>query len=911
MIGIQAARVVGAAWCRRFMLVFVLAVVGVGLVASVAFAAEPFGVRDFSMVATNRDGSPDVQAGSHPYQLTTSFRLSGPEVGSQLGSLEELFLGENLKDTRVELPPGLVGDPEATPRCSYETFIGGNYDCPADTAVGYETAYVRNDSSNAGTVGVIYTTNPIYNVVPPPGVAAEFAFLVKGLVPVFLDVSVRTGGDYGLTVNTRDITEIEEVYGIDATFWGVPEDPSHEALRGQCLKEEAVAAAPYPAVPESRGDCPVTAPGRPLLVNPTSCGVSREAAISVDSWQHPGVFTPRVMTALPSLEGCEKLPFSPSVTVTPGETAGSSPVALSADVRQPQESYTNPAGLIQANVKDVAVTLPAGVDLSPSAANGLLACSQAQLGLHDAEPAACPEASKVANVQITTPALPEPVLGSAYVAEQGNLPGNGENPFGSLTALYVVAEDKQAGVLVKLAGEVKPNPSTGQLETIFTETPQLPFSEVKLSFYGGPGAAVTTPATCGSYTSNATLTPWSGAASVSSASSFQITSGPHGTPCQDPLPFTPGFTAGTTNVQAAAFTPFTLTITRPDGDQALGGTQVTMPPGLLGMISSVTQCPEPQATQGTCGPESQIGETTVNAGLGTSPVTPPNGRVYLTGPYKGAPFGLSIVDPATAGPFNLGPAGEPIVTRARIEVNPYSGQPTITSDPLPTALQGVPLQLQRINVTINRPHFIFNPTNCRPLTLTGTISSDLNAVSVGVSSPFQAANCASAAVRAEADGDRRRSRQQSQWRELRREARIPGLGQANIHKVDLQLPVALPSRLTTLQKACLAATFESNPASCGPESVIGHATIHTPVLNSPLTGPAYLVSHGGAAFPDVEFVLQGENVTLILDGKTDIKNGITYSKFETAPDAPFTTFETELPAGPHSDPRRLHPQNAV
>ncbi len=863
-------------------------------------SASGLAVNTFSMVASNQDGSPDVQAGSHPYQLTTTFFLNGPERGQPLGKPEELLLQDDLKDTRVELPPGLVGNPDATPRCNYQVFIATRFSCSDDTAVGYVTTFFRTFNTNTQKVELFYTTNPIYNIQPPPGVAAEFGFLAKGLLPVFLDVSVRTGGDYGLTVNTRNIQEPLSAYGVIATIWGVPADPSHDLLRGKCLKEESIGAPEFPAEIESEGSCPVSATRLPLLVNPTSCGVPRSASISIDSWQEPGRFTEPLVSEMPALTGCERLDFSPSVGVVPHETAGSSPTGLGVDVHLPQDSFTNPSGFVEADAKNTTVTLPEGMQINPSAANGLLACSEEQLGLHINAPSSCPEASKIGNVEVNTPALPEPLLGSAYIAQQGNLPGNGSNPFGSLTALYIVAEDKKAGVLVKLAGEVVPDPVTGRLRTTFTETPQVPFSDFKVAFFDGPRAPVTTPAFCGTYTTETTLEPWSGTGAVHPSSNFQVLTGPHGSPCANPLPFAPGFQAGSTNIQAGAFTPFSLTLTRPDGDQALGRTQIKTPPGLLGMLSNVKLCEEPQASQGKCAPESQIGETTVNAGLGTNPVTVTGGKVYITGPYEGAPFGLSIVNPAVAGPFNLGPnGGEPVIVRAKIEVDPHTTVLTVTSDPLPTSLQGVALQLQRVNVTVNKPNFTFNPTNCDPLPLTGTLSSDKDVVSVPVSSSFQVANCAALPFNPSFTATTQGATSKANGASLVvNVSQKPG--ETHIHKVNLTLPLQLPARLTTLQKACTEAQFNTNPATCPIASNIGTAIATTPVLKNPLTGPAYIVSHGGAAFPDVEFVLQGENVTVVLDGTTDIKKGITYSRFETVPDAPITNFQTILPEGPHS-----------
>ncbi|HYM53737.1 MAG TPA: hypothetical protein VES97_00130, partial [Solirubrobacteraceae bacterium] len=347
--------------------------------------------------------------------------------------------------------------------------------------------------------------------------------------------------------------------------------------------------------------------------------------------------------------------------------------------------------------------------------------------------------------------------------------------------------------------------------------------------------------------------------------------------------------------QAGAFSAFTLQLDRPDGNQALRGLTVHMPPGVAAMLSSVTQCAEPPPGQEwSCGPESLIGHSTASSGLGGEPFTL-GGQVYLTVGYGGAPFGTLVVTPAKAGPFDLGN----VDVRAKIYVDPSTAAATVVSDPFPTIIKGVPVQLKHVNVNIDRPGFWFNPTNCNGMKIEGTLGGDEGATAF-VSSPFQVANCANLpfAPKLTASAGGHASKVNGVGLVVKVES--AGLGQADIAKVDLQLPKALPSRLTTIQKACPDGVFNANPAACNEGSVIGSATIHTPVLKSPLSGPAYLVSHGGVAFPDVEFVLQGEGITLILDGKTDIKNGITYSRFDSAPDAPFTTFETVLPAGPHS-----------
>ena len=407
--------------------------------------------------------------------------------------------------------------------------------------------------------------------------------------------------------------------------------------------------------------------------------------------------------------------FEPSIDVAPDGQQASTPTGLTVGVHVPQEASLNPSGLAEAAVKDTTVTLPAGVGLNPAGADGLQACSTEQVALASAAPIACPEASKVGTVEINTPLLPEPLVGAAYLATQN------ANPFGSLVALYIVAEDPTAGVLVKLAGEVRPDPVTGQLVSTFKETPQLPFEDLKLHFFGGSRAPLGTPALCGGYTTTASIAPWSGNAPVNSSSEFDVTSGPNGSACESPLPFAPSLTAGTTSIQAGGFSPFTMTMSREDGNQNLQAIQLHMPPGLLGTLSSVKLCGEPQADAGTCGPESLIGETTVSVGVGGDPYSVNGGKVYITGPYQGAPYGLSIVNPAKAGPFDLGK----VVVRAKIEVDPITAALTITTDPsgpytIPHILDGIPLQIQHVNVNINRANFTFNPTNCNKLAITGT-----------------------------------------------------------------------------------------------------------------------------------------------------------------------------------------------
>jgi hypothetical protein len=428
----------------------------------------------------------------------------------------------------------------------------------------------------------------------------------------------------------------------------------------------------------------------------------------------------------------------------------------------------------------------------------------------------------------------------------------------------------------------------------FENTPEVPFSDLKLHVFGGPRASVATPSHCGSYSSEASFIPWSSEEAAHSTTSFGITSGVGDTSCPaGPLSFAPAFQAGSVSSQAGAFTPFTLEIGRRDGDQALGELTVHLPPGVAALLSSVTPCSEPAAREERCGSESLIGRTTAYAGLGSEPITL-GGEAYLTGPYKGAPFGVEVVTPAVAGPFNLGN----VTVRSAVFVDPHTAAATIASDSLPTMVRGIPAQLKQINVIVDRQGFTFNPTYCGSLKIEGTVGGAEGAV-YPVSSPFQATNCANLPFTPKLTATTTGHASKADGTSLTVKV-TSSLGQANIAKTVLVLPSRLPARLTTIQKACLAATFEANPASCPEGSVIGSAIARTPVLKSALVGPAYLVSHGNAAWPDVEFILQGEGIKLILDGQTAIKKGVTTSSFNSVPDAPVESFEAILPQGPHS-----------
>jgi hypothetical protein len=905
-----------------------------------------FGIDRYELKAENEDATTDLQAGSHPFQLTTAFGLN-ESVENRLtsqGFEQEPAAPALLHNLQVTLPPGLVGDTnsDAIPQCSERDFTTPNSQngtinlCPDSTAVGVVVVSINEPI----TFHYTHRAVPLFSLTPAVGEPARFGFFVLGL-PIALDTAVATGGNYSVVTSVRSATQLAQVLGSVVTLWGEPGAESHDNSRGwHCLINGLNEGGSGNASHE--GCAPTERLTKPFLSLPTSCGSPWTSTVLADSWTEPGAqeadgsavgssVDPRWKEAnwtSSPLEGCDKLPFEPSLSTEPQTHAGNTPSGLTVNVHLPQTQTLELGGLAVSAIKETAVTLPQGVLLSPSAANGLEACSTGLVGFtgsqefepgvstltftrHIPEPRElspgvnfCPNGSKVGVVHIKTPDLPNEIEGGVYLAQQNS------NPFGSLFAMYIIAQDPVSNVLVKLAGEISLNTSTGQITTTFKNTPQLPFEDLKLELFGGPGASITTPPLCGDYTTQATFVPWSTPASPKTVTaSFNVSSGAEGNGCANPLPLTPGFHAGTTSRAAAGFTGFDLTLNRPDNNQAPTSLSMRLPPGLAALLSTVTLCPEPQASAGTCGDDSLIGHATATAGLGSQPFTETGGRVYITGPYNGAPFGLSVVIPTAAGPFNFGN----VVTRSSLSVDPNTAAVTIDSA-LPTMINttslqtGVPVQLKQIHVTVDRPGFQFNPTNCTAKTVDGTLKGAQGA-SVQVSSPFQVANCASLPFAPKLTAVAGGKASKPNGASLNVKVTSAGLGQANIAKVFLTLPKALPSRLTTIQKACVDALFNANPATCNEGSVIGKATIHTPVLKNPLTGPAYLVSHGNAGFPDVEFVLQGEGITLILDGKTDIKKGITYSRFESTPDAPFTTFETELPTGPHSALTANVPEN--
>ncbi len=845
----------------------------------VSRAPASFGVADLEAWATNPAGGLDTQAGSHPYELTLSFDLNTTHEEGALGELEHsLVAGGEARDISVALPPGFIGDPGAAPECTREQFDAES--CPLSTQIGVDTAYVES----FGFLGF-----PVHNLVPPPGIPAQFGFQIQG-IETFLDAHVRSGGDYGITENVEHIVQ-RGIVSNTTTIWGVPSDPSHDPQRCEGVN------ACGKSVP-SNGETP-------FVTLPTACGAPPSFSVEADSWLDPALSsrdealysqadgTPAGMT------GCADLSLSPQVSIVPDTSAGDTPAGLSVDIKVPQEGLLQGGGVSTADIADTVVTLPEGLVINPGQAAGLQACQAGEDGIGSEAAPSCPLASKVGTVAISTPLLPDKLEGDVYVL-QSNPP--------HLQLLVAASGD---GVDLKLVGEVDLDEATGRLTTTFRGTPQLPFTDFTLNFSGGAQAALATPTGCGTYTSTVDFTPWSTPFSPDAYtnSSFQIDSGPGGGGCSAPLPFAPTLIAGSTTDQAGGYTDFSLLLQRGDGQQRISTLQFQTPAGLLGMISKVPLCGEQQAAAGTCPAASQIGHTVVAAGPGPYPlVVPEPGRpaapIYLTGGYKGAPYGLSIVVPVVAGPFNLGT----VVVRAAIAVDPHTAQLRITTDPLPAILDGIPTDLRSIDAVIDRPGFMFNPTDCQAQAFSG-VATSTQGTSAPIASRFQVGSCGALPFKPDFKVTTTGKTSREGGASLDAKIIYPTIplganqasSQANIARVKVELPKQLSARLSTLQKACLAAVFAVNPANCPPASVIGYATVQTPVLPVPISGPAYFISHGGEAFPSLTMVLQGYGVTIELVGTTFIsKRGITSSTFNAVPDVPIGSFELRLPQGPHS-----------
>jgi uncharacterized repeat protein (TIGR01451 family) len=857
----------------------------------------PGGLSEFRSELTDVDGSLVTQAASHPYQYTTSFAVN-TKPGAAGGSSPFVPAGGDVKEIHVTLPPGFVGNPMASALCTPEQFHsfrfivlpGGNgvqqNECPDGSAVGFVViSQLEGVSQNVPV--------PLYSLVPPRGMPAQFGFEALG-APFLIDTRVRTGGDYGITAFLPNTSEVKRITAASVTLWGVSAaTPSHDSLRGRCVST-------LESLPFSLGSCPPGVTPKPFFRLPTSCASPLTTTMEFNSWPNPDVFAGRSAIS-PAPTACEPLVFTPTISSQPTTKVSDSPSGLSFNLHVPQNE--SPTGLSTPDLRDTVVALPKGVTVNPSSANGLQGCSPAQIELDGPEPASCPDASKVGTVEVETPLLDHPVKGAVYVATQG------DNPFKSLIAIYIAVYDPETGVVIKLAGRVEPDPATGQLTTRFTDNPQLPFEDLNVSFFEGPRAPLRTPPNCGTYTTTTDMRPWSAPQSGADATpsdSFDVSGAPGGGTCaktETQQPNGPAFQAGTLAPLAGTYSPFVLNLRREDGSQIWRGLNVALPEGLTGKLAGIPYCLAPAIAQAesrgkpgegalershpSCPASSQVGTVTVAAGAGSSPIHV-QGKAYLAGPYKGGPLSLVVITPAIAGPFDLGA----VVVRASIRVNPDTAQVSAVSDPLPTILQGIPLDVRGISIDLDKPSFTLNPTSCEPMSVRGEEISLASQVAP-LSNRFQVGGCGDLGFRPKLSLRLKGGTRRSDHPALTATVTYPKGAYANIAKAAVALPHSEFLDQAHIGTTCTRVQFAAS--QCPAASVYGHARAMTPLLDQPLEGPVYLRSSDNP-LPDLVADLNGQ-IHIVLDGRIDSVHGGIRTTFEAVPDAPVSKFVLTMRGG--------------
>jgi len=818
-----------------------------------------------------------TQAGGHPNWGITDFTVKTHVI--QTTPFEAVAPEGLITHIRTDVAPGLSTNPEAVPKCSLAEFGttelvapgSGAFaapTCAGGTVLGVNKVLVVVETPTPGVFANVELEGTVYNLEPTTGLASEFGVALN-LEPL---------GKAGVFAHTLIEGHVEWASDYH-DYFEINVSPVLPLIRSRLIFKGNI----------GKGVAPIGSGG--FLTNPTSCtGTGPQTTSRITLQSKEGATATETYTTLVGNTGCNTLPFAPTFSLTPQTTQQDVPDGITTNLTLPHDLEPGAGHLDSSQLRTAVFTLPEGMTMNPSAAHGLEACTPAQARIHSLTAGvACPGGSKLGTVTLNVPGLPKGSLeGNIYLGGPESGPITGP-PY----TIYIDAESARYGTSVRLKGSVTPNESTGQLTTTFSENPEQPFSEAIFHFNTGALAPIANPLTCGTATTAATLTPFSGgAASAPGVGPFTVDGNGEGGACLSPLPFS--LSQGTEYLPstAGAHTNYTYGLARGGGQQYLSQVKTVLPPGLVGAIPTVTQCGETQANEGTCSSASQIGTATVQAGAGPTPYTF-SGPVFLTGPYHGAPFGLSISVPAIAGPFNLGN----VVTRSTINVDPSTARVTVTSV-VPTIVKGVPIRLRSISVDTNKQGFLFNPTSCGVLATESTLTSTLGATQ-SLSSPFQTSNCSGLAFKPSFKATAGGKTSKANGASLETTINQPA-GQANLKGVLVQLPKQLPSRLTTLNKACPEKTFAANPYSCDAGAFVGSARANTATLPGKLQGPAILVSHGGEAFPDLDLVMEANGLRVIVVGNTKITKGITTTNFQTTPDVPVTSVTVLLPTGPHS-----------
>jgi hypothetical protein len=875
---------------------------------AVTTSSAPFGFLGGSAglngVLTSTDGSASAasQAGAHPGQMLVEVGLNTAGVRNLAVEGNEIDSGltgaGSLRDANVQLPPGMVVNPLATPVKCTEAELGreatGQLGCPEASQVGVVEVLTSLTS-------IVPSVSPLYNMVPPPGAAASLAFNALSIgIPIHLLGSVNSAGIYELTASASYLLARPRnpILGFQAELWGDPSSPIHEGGREGCL-----------VFPKA---CPLPSQTTALVTTPTACSTNLPLTAQVDSWEAPGQFVSRtgrfedLSGEAMRVEGCNRLRFEPTIQAQPTTNVAENASGLNVTVHQPQDQSLE--GLSTAALKDATVTLPEGLTINAAAGNGLSACSESEIGylanqsgIHFSEdPQTCPDSAKIGTVEVTTPLLEHKLGGAIYTAKPF------ENPFGSQLGIYLAIEDEESGIVSKLAGHVVADPRTGQLTTTFTENPQLPLEDITLHIFEGPGGILTTPMVCGEHTTTSTFTPWSTpeGVDVHPQSTFQTPNGCVGSEGAAPKAFS--FSAGTERPLSGAYSPFVLHLARPDRSQHITGIETTLPEGLLGKLAGVSYCPESgiaqarsreEAEEGkleqsspSCPSSSEVGTVDVTAGAGIKPI-PVSGHAYLAGPYKGAPLSMVVIVPAVAGPFDLGT----VVNRIALNVGEYDARIRAVADPLPTIRDGIPFDVRSIDLRLGRPGFTLNPTSCEAMAVDGQIGTQAGQ-SVSVNNRFQVGECSRLAFKPSLKISLKGAVKRTGHPALKAVLTYPKKGEyANVARAQVALPHSEFLDQGNLNKVCKQADLKAR--TCPASTIYGHAKAWSPLLDKPVEGPVYLGVGFGYKLPALVAELNGQ-IRVLLVGKVDTgKNKGIRSTFEAVPDAPVERFVLEMKGG--------------
>ncbi len=870
-----------------------------GHVITPATTEPPFGRFGFDASLNDSAGGEYAQAGGHPYQQVTEFNFGtysslptevtsgAPEAWAKEGTAPL----RDPKEVGVELPPGLVANPQGVPRCSLADYFSEA--CEIKAAVG--EACLRPFSSNAGGCREV---SPVLNLEPQGEYPGQLGITIGGAPFIVVTTGIRTASDYG--VNATAIAIVSDLNRVRLTLWGVPAEEAHDNLRGKECQYLAV----FRSVAQLEHECeeeagyggggPAEVAPTPFLTMPTECsGAPIAIHGSYNTWDDPQTYARRSVD-LPPVDGCNNLSFVPKIEALPTTNLADSPTGLDLALHIPQNE--DPEGVATPELKEAVVRLPAGLNINPASGEGLKGCSEAQVGLHSASPATCPDASKLGTVEVNTPLLHESLDGALYLATPH------QNPSGSLLAGYLVLEGQ--GIKIKLPGEFETDLQTGQITARFLENPQLPFEDLKLNMFGGARGALRTPAVCGAYETTSELTPFSapesGPAATPSAE-FETTSGPTGGECafsEADLPDAPRFHAGTETPQAGIYSPFSLRLVRDDGSQEVKSVETTLPKGLVGRLAGTSYCPEAsiaaaeaktgkeEQSSPSCPASSEVGTVDVGAGAGPTPLNVP-GHVYLAGPYKGAPLSMAIITPAVAGPFDLGT----VVVRAALHVDPETTQIHAVSDPIPTILEGIPLDVRSITMQLSKPDFTLNPTDCSESAFTGSTTSILD-VAAPLTQRFQVGGCPALAFKPKLSLQLKGGTKRTKHPALTAVLKMPA-GDANVAAAQVTLPHSDILDQGHIGTICTKVQFAAN--ACPAKSVYGQARAFSPLLDQPLEGPVYLRS-SSHELPDLVADLNGQ-IQVVLAGRVDAVHERLRTTFEAVPDAPVSKFVLQMQGG--------------